>query len=139
SWRGAPAMMLVSHAHAARPTRRAGFTLVEVLVVLAILSILFTLAASATMQVVSSQRKNNTELTVSKVATALHQQWMAVIDQAKKEQIPEPFYSTTLLPVAGNDDQRARVIWIKLRLKQEFPMTFAEAVNPVPLPPKQVF
>ena len=37
--------------------------------------------------------------------------------------------------MAGNDPNRARVIWVKLRLKQTFPDTFNEALNPVPMPP----
>src|SRR5207302_5135067 len=48
-----------------------------------------------------------------------------VIDQANKESIPDG-----VLLMAGGNAPRARVIWIKLRLKQEFPMNYAEARTP---------
>ena len=40
-----------------------------------------------------------------------------------------------MLPIAGNDRLRAKVIWTKLRLKQAFPNNFNEALNPAPLKP----
>src|SRR5207249_3350986 len=43
----------------------------------------------------------------------------------EKEAIPD-----SVRTMAGGNDLRARVIWKKLRLKQEFPTTFAEAQAP---------
>src|SRR5262249_30263070 len=49
--------------------------------------------------------------------------------QASKEDIPADIY--TMAGGPGNE-ARARVIWIKLRLRQEFPESFAEARAPFP-------
>jgi hypothetical protein len=80
---------------------------------------------------------------VGKLGIALMQQYMAVVDQANKE--PEDYFTTNnpnpqpgspwlngsqILSMAGGDAARARVIWVKLRLKQAFPETFSEATAP---------
>jgi prepilin-type N-terminal cleavage/methylation domain-containing protein len=134
-----------------RTTHRGGFTLIELLVVMAIIATLAALALSATMRIITVQEEANTKTLVQKVASTLDKQWQAVIDKANKEPIPERlvapdgtanwtgsspkrFYTDYLLPMAGGDAQRARVIWIKMRLKQEFPISFQEALNPAPLP-----
>jgi prepilin-type N-terminal cleavage/methylation domain-containing protein len=114
------------------PTKRmhrrglpAGFTLIELLVVVAIISALAALTAAATVGVISAQKQSNTELTIQTLMGQLEQQWQAVIAQANQETIPP-----NVILMAGGDERRARVIWIKLRLKQEFPMNFTEALAP---------
>jgi prepilin-type N-terminal cleavage/methylation domain-containing protein len=117
--------------------RRGGFTLVELMVVILIIGLLAGLLAAGAFQVISSRRSGNTELLLKKVDSALQKQWQAVVDQAETEEIPPQFMnpqfnssgvrlSWGLLDMAGGDTNRARVIWKKLRLKQEFPMTFGE-------------
>src|SRR5215471_17902198 len=103
-------------------SRRSGMTLIELLVVIVIIGLLLTISAATAMRVLARQKSSNTETLITTLARALNQHWMAVVDQAKTESIPPG-----VLTLAGNDDRRARVIWIKLRLRQEFPMTFAEA------------
>jgi prepilin-type N-terminal cleavage/methylation domain-containing protein len=105
-------------------TPRTGFTLVELLTVIAIIAVLVTLVASATFQVIGVQQQRTTEMTIMKVADALDQEWQAVLDQAKTESIPP-----NITTMAGGDPRRARVIYIKFRLATEFPLTFSEAVN----------
>jgi prepilin-type N-terminal cleavage/methylation domain-containing protein len=118
---------------------RPGFTLIELMIVLAIIGIIVSLAASATMQVITRQKAANTELTIQKVNDALKTHWRAVIEQARTEQIPDNnnIYSSLIAMAGGPSDpdsvRRARVIWIKLRLKQQFPMNFKEALTPNPL------
>jgi prepilin-type N-terminal cleavage/methylation domain-containing protein len=105
---------------------RGGFTLVELLVVLAIISLVISITAAAAMRVLSGQKSSNTEVLITTLSRALNQHWMAVVDQAKNEPVPDIVTAN----LAGGDPRLARVIWIKLRLKQEFPMTFAEVVHP---------
>jgi len=114
------------------PRRRPGLTLIELLVIIGIILILAALTTSASIQVISSQQQKNSELTVKKVSEAVNQAWRAVIDQAKEEQVP-----ASVLSMAGNDPRRARIIYIKLRLKQEFPMSFTDITTQGPgdLPP----
>ncbi len=106
-------------------SRRTGFILVEVLVVLAIIGLLAGITALASIQVIGYQRNSNTENTIKILSGALQSQWKAVIDQASKESPPSAVQSE----LAGGDAALARVIWIKLRLTQEFPMAFSEVLG----------
>ncbi len=104
---------------------RRGFSLVELLTVLAILSILVALTASGVIKTIDYQHRSNTSTLLNKVHGELSKQWTATLDTAKGE-TPSP----TVVSMAGGDPERAKVIWIKFRLKQEFPMSYAEALNP---------
>src|SRR5205823_13346932 len=111
--------------HVTRPTHalaRRGFTLVELIVVLAIMLILVSLSVSAVMKMIAYQQNRNTEQSIVKLDQAFQKQWRAVIDTAKTEQ-PNPiaqFFS-------NGDDRRARVLHVLMSLRREFPTTFAEA------------
>lgn len=113
----------------AHPTRerhsRSAFTLVEMLVVVAILAVLAALAAGGIFGWIDAQRRSNTEQTITTVHARLQQQMTAVLKKADTETVPP-----SVLGIAGGDQQRARVLWKKFRLRQEFPMTKAEALAP---------
>jgi prepilin-type N-terminal cleavage/methylation domain-containing protein len=114
--------------------QRSAFTLIELLVVLAILSILVALTAATAMGVLGYQRSSNTETALRTLDSALDKQWQAVVKKASTETISGTTWNN-LLNLAGggtaanNVEKRARVIWIKLRLKQEFPMNISEVLN----------
>lgn len=110
--------------HRATPAR-AGFTLVEMLVVILILAVLAGLTGAGIMNWIDSSRRSATETTIASVHKALMQQMQAVRRKAETEPIP-----ASVLSLAGGDNARARVIWIKLRLRQEFPVTYQEALQP---------
>ncbi len=117
-------------------TARRGFTLIEMLVVITIILILLGLTAGAVLRYHDIQQKVNTEWLLGKLDSVLRQHWNAVIAQAKDEAI-----SPQVTQMAGTDamaGQRARVIHIKLRLKQEFPMNCREAITAT-LPPRPQF
>ena len=86
-------------------TARVAFTLVELLVVLAIISVLAAITAGATIQIIGVQRKTKTEQTIKTAAEILDKQWATVVAQASGERIPTPpdpvgiFIST----LAGSD------------------------------------
>ncbi len=135
--------------------RRRGFTLVELLVVIAIISILVSLTAVTVFQLIGNQQGNNTKSELSRLETELQKEYRAAADKFQKEPIPPPnpsdpnnignVYYTVIAPpppavgmatVNGQVDQNvARVIWVKFRLKQTFPNNFYEALNPTPMPP----
>jgi len=109
----------------------------ELLVVIAIIAALAALSAAATLKFVASQQEANTKSTLDKVQSQLNKAWAKVKDQAYKEPIP-PAYLPGIQALAGNDANatgRVRVIYVKLKLRQAFPMNFNEALNPSPLPP----
>ena len=123
-----------------RTSRRRAFTLVEMLVVIAIIGILVSLAGVAVFRLIGTQQTSNTRSELTRLETEFQKQYRAAADNYRKEPIPTPgsamgnVYYNTVLPMAGNDRLRAQVIWTKLRLKQTFPNNFNEALNPAPMP-----
>lgn len=116
--------------HGGLRTPRSAFTLVELLVVLGIIALLAAITAGATIGVMAFQRGSVSEARIKSLVGILERQWKAVVDQARNETPPQ-----AVLNMAGGDPRRAKVIWIKLRLKQQFPQNFSEAFAPWALPP----
>jgi prepilin-type N-terminal cleavage/methylation domain-containing protein len=106
-------------------SRRPGFTLLELLIVVAIMAALVALTAAATLRFIGAQQQNVSQLIVTNVASALDKQWQAVIDAAYKEPI-----SSQALALANSNTGVARIIHVKLRLQQEFPMSYTEILSP---------
>ncbi|MGL6076442.1 MAG: type II secretion system protein [Fimbriiglobus sp.] len=104
-----------------KPQKRSGFSLIELLVVISLIALLAGLVASAVFRIKASQAINNTEATLGKVDRLLMARWSAVVDQAKST-VP-----ASLVERCGNDKDRATALWTMACLKNEFPMTFAEA------------
>jgi prepilin-type N-terminal cleavage/methylation domain-containing protein len=119
------------------PRRRPGFTLIELLVIIAIIAFLMALTASAVMKYIQVQQTNNAQQTLNQVQAVLNRAWSAEKDKAWKETIPPKVQQYIQANLAGNDlnaTNRTRVIYVKLRMRQVFPMNFNEALNPYPLP-----
>src|SRR5262245_17865561 len=108
--------------------RRVGFTLMELLVVVGIIVVLAALAATATFKLLDTQRQSNTEALLRKVDHGLQQMWSKVVEEARAE-TPSP----SVMALAGGDLPRARVMWIKFRLVEAFPMSFTEILNSDPV------
>jgi prepilin-type N-terminal cleavage/methylation domain-containing protein len=120
-----------------RLIRRPGFTLIEMLIVIAIIGVLLALTASAVMQVMGAQQDRATEATLEKLDNALDHQWKAVIDAAKDEWRkgqPVSGLQGNLMTWAGNSPDQAKAGYVQLRLMQEFPVNLAEATVGVSLP-----
>lgn len=122
---------------------RSGFSLVELLVVVAIITFLAALGAYAVFNASSGQKNQATESSLNKLHSLLAARWSAVIDKAaldaRNNNIP-----SQIMDAAGQDKDRARSIWTYMRLKNEFPTTQEEANRPVAingyeLPPRRAF
>jgi hypothetical protein len=101
--------------------------MLELLVVIAIIGVLVAITTGTVMQVMLGQQKGNTEKMIGgTIFPNLDSQVRAVLDQAKEIPIP----SNVLNGMANGDPRLAKVIWTKLQLKRNFPMTYAEAVAP---------
>src|SRR5262245_6700967 len=113
------------HARGGRP----GLTLIEVLVVLGILSVLVALTVTVVIPLFTVSDERNTKVLLQKVDKALEQRWTEVLRKAQKEPL-SAVQTAALDKVFGANTERNRVIWVKLRLKQHFPMSYAEALFP---------
>lgn len=113
---------------------RPAFTLVEILVVLAIIAILSALTVGAVIKMTSAGKLSNTRSIMSSIDKTLKEHWAYVAAEAKKETgLSVPF--ATMNAIFGADatgGDRNRVLWIKMRLMEAFPISFAEVANPYP-------
>lgn len=105
--------------------QRAGFTLVELLVVVTIIIILSGLITAGVFRYLDTQMWANTQNKVASIHGVLTTQWNQVISDADKESVPP-----SVLSFAGNDQKRARVILRKIRLTEAFPMSAKEITSP---------
>jgi hypothetical protein len=122
--------------------------------VIALLSLLAALAAGTYFRIRNGQLISTTETNLQKINSGLERIWSAERDRIEKEftsrQLPFNVQYDSLLTACGGPNQveRAKAVWLTLRLKQEFPQTFSEAranitfTTPtvtITLPPKQNF
>lgn len=116
----------------ARP-RRGGFSLIEILIVIALLALLAAIGVGAYLRVQAGAEVQATEGTLNKLNVGIMAKWKAVVDQVARggpNSIPQPIRDFTndvggATPVANLD--RARAVWLYMKLKNEFPTTSAEA------------
>ena len=108
--------------------RRGGFTLIELLIVIGIIAALAALIAAATAQLMQGQLRSASELAVQRTKAQLDSSYRDVNDKLRDEAANPP--PVNVINLAGGDPRRSLVIWRKLRFKQEFPQSYAEAVYP---------
>jgi prepilin-type N-terminal cleavage/methylation domain-containing protein len=121
-------------------TGRAAYTLVELLIVIAIILVLASLTTAAAMALIMTQHERSTKFTMRQVEGARKKHWEAVVKEADKDTAwkTRPGGST-IVAMANGDDKLGHVLYVKFCLKRDFPTSFAEALNPVPLPPNNSY
>lgn len=119
-----------------RAQSRPAFTLLEMIVVISILGLLAALSLSAVFRIQETQRETNTNTGLRKIQIGLDQQYKAARDTISKEAVPDVIKTlTSSIDTNGNivpDPIRAKALHMKLRMRQEFPQTYAEARTFVP-------
>jgi prepilin-type N-terminal cleavage/methylation domain-containing protein len=115
----------------AQGANRPAYTLIEVIAVITIITILVSLAAWGAFSVLGGQQWKNTASTIRVVDKVLQTDWRFVIDEAKKDTI-----SPAVIALAQPDPtgERAKVLWIKIRLMEAFPQSYADIGTPTALP-----
>jgi prepilin-type N-terminal cleavage/methylation domain-containing protein len=123
---------LNNRAYSIRIGKRGAFTLVEMLVVITLIGVLAALVAVAVTKVIGGQRRANTVGAIKTIQKVLNEHVAYVVAEARKEQgLAGPF--ALIDSVFGPDDtggERNRIIWIKMRLIEAFPMSYAEVKWP---------
>ena len=131
-----------------RVTGRGSFTIVEILIVLAIVSILLAIAVGAYFRTERVAQQKAVESFIGMVDSAYKKAHDKVAKNClanadpKNPSLPptlDPRVSNELLRIGGSV-QRAKVIYLKLTMRVEFPMNFWEVLNaPYPLSPKSSY
>jgi len=112
---------------------RSAFTLIEMLVVIAIIALLLSLSAGASIKYLDIQEKVNTQFMLDRTEAVLKNQWAQHKSQVFYEKIDADTHQWIAQYLAGNDpsaENRIRVIYVKLKQRQAFPMNFNEALYP---------
>ncbi|MBN9520625.1 prepilin-type N-terminal cleavage/methylation domain-containing protein [bacterium] len=115
-----------------RPAGRAGFTLVELLIVIAILALLAALVAAGIGKVKDAQQARVTDQTLLKLQLAVDQQWKVICDKCHDDRrsytlpVKNPDF-VSMVTICDGDVDRAESLWMYLNLRRSMPHTFAEA------------
>jgi prepilin-type N-terminal cleavage/methylation domain-containing protein len=110
-----------------RPARSA-FTLVEMMVVIAIIATLLAITGVAVQKTAEGQRYKTTREQLLKGQQTLDLEYERIVKQCTNPNntIPQP-----VVNYCESDVNRSRAVWTAMNLRQQFPDSFAEALSSV--------
>jgi prepilin-type N-terminal cleavage/methylation domain-containing protein len=114
-------------------SRPAGFTLVEILIVITIIALLLALSIAAVMRIVTAQQIKSSSDIVEKVQVAVDNQYTAIRAQAQLDIQGKGGGAQDAMAIINffNGDQDAALALLTYcRVRQSFPQTFAEVNLP---------
>ena len=112
---------------------RRGFSLIELLTVVSILGLLTAIFVGVLVSVRGDSATRTTNETLNKIQAAIEQQVRIAGDVAKKERRDRAAAFTQLVPFCNNDEDRAEALLVVVKVRLQFPTSFAEATSPVTL------
>ena len=114
---------------------RRGFTLVEVLVVISILAIIMGIGVGAYFLIMGGQKQDASKTTTAKIDGLLLRKMKAIRDKIKDDvRNNRPGTGYPELKTAGLTSEAAEAVLLYCRMKNEMPMTYAEALSPTSIP-----
>src|SRR5579864_9493052 len=108
---------------------RPSFTVIELIVVVFLITILMGLSLGAYFRARASFQRKATENTLAKLQSQMDAQVKAIVDQAKDDDKVGRIPPSVTYQIAGDDKRRALIIWTKIRMKCDFPQSFAELLQ----------
>lgn len=115
-------------------TRRPGFSLIELLVVVIIIAVLLALTAGAVLRFRDTGPVSATRTNFTKINSYLLKQWGEVRDAADRDSNRDTAYLARALLKGGTAaNPEVKKEYVRLKLLQAFPRTFAEALDPAPM------
>ncbi len=113
-------------------TRRGGFTLIELITVIGILALMAAITAAGVSKVRATQMSKVTDQTVTKLQTALDQQWKAACDNAASFKALTASQQDTLINNCPKKDRELAAAALAYMItRREFPQTLKEAKDDV--------
>src|SRR4051794_24089068 len=100
-------------------TRRSGFTIVELLIVITIIIVLAALSLGAIARGYNWGMGRNTDTLIQKAAQRFDRRYEQLKNEARAWEVPP-----TILGLAGGDQRRAKVLQLKLLVKWSFPTSY---------------